>query len=304
MYDLQRASEEVHGFGMSNVYQYIAGKMAEMSKSQVKIAKYILENPNAVPFFTVGKLAKVAGVSEATVVRFATSLGYSGYPELQQYMQDSVQQQLTTAERLQMSQRVYEEEEQGVYEIFQDDMANIKSTMEKLDVQAFRQAVDALLQAKKIYIAANRSAMSLGVFLQYYLQIILGNAILLQSVETIAERLHDLDEGDVVVGISFARYTKSTIQILSYAKDKGATTIAVTDNFLSPLIPYARISLTASSQMPTFIDSFVAPLSLLNALITFVGKEKAEDFHVRLEKLEEIWEHFDIFHMKERPGKE
>ncbi|MFT9846284.1 MurR/RpiR family transcriptional regulator [Aneurinibacillus sp. REN35] len=282
---------------MSNVYQYIAENMPDMSKSQVKIARYILENPNAVPFFTVGKLAKMIGVSEATIVRFAAHLGYSGYSELQQQMQDSVQRQLTTPERLRMSEQVYDREK-GINEIFQDDIANIRSTMEKLDVDAFHKTVAMLLQARKVYIAANRSAGSLGVFLHYYLQIVLGNAELLQSVETSSERLYDVGEKDVVIGISFARYTKSTIQILSYAKERGATTIAITDNLLSPLIPHADVSLTASSQMPTFIDSFVAPLSLINALITFVGKEKTKDVQERLERLEETWDHFDIFQIK------
>ncbi|SIR53167.1 transcriptional regulator, RpiR family [Peribacillus simplex] len=283
---------------MSNVYQNIAGQIGEMSKSHVKIATYILENQTTVPFFTVGKLAKMAGVSDATVVRFATSLGYTGYPEMQQYMQNSVKQQLTTTERLKMSQKVYNKESSGVYEVFQDDIANIKSTMEKLDEDAFHEAVKCLLQARRVYVIANRSATSLGVFLEYYLQIVLNNVELLQSLENSSEKLYNLGEKDVVIGVSFARYTKSTIQMFSFAKEKNATTIAITDNLLSPLIPHADIPLTASSQMPSFIDSFVAPLSLINALIMFVGKEKQEDIHDRLEVLEDIWSHFDVFQRK------
>jgi DNA-binding MurR/RpiR family transcriptional regulator len=283
---------------MSNVYQNIAGQIGEMSKSHVKIATYILENQTTVPFFTVGKLAKMAGVSDATVVRFATSLGYSGYPEMQQYMQNSVKQQLTTTERLKMSQKVYNKESSGVYEVFQDDIANIKSTMEKLDEDAFHEAVKCLLQARRVYVIANRSATSLGVFLEYYLQIVLNNVELLQSLENSSEKLYNLSEKDVVIGVSFDRYTKSTIQMFSFAKEKNATTIAITDNLLSPLIPHADIPLTASSQMPSFIDSFVAPLSLINALIMFVGKEKQEDIHDQLEVLEDIWSHFDVFQKK------
>lgn len=283
---------------MSNVYQNIAGQIGEMSKSHVKIATYILENQTTVPFFTVGKLAKMAGVSDATVVRFATSLGYSGYPEMQQYMQNSVKQQLTTTERLKMSQKVYNKESSGVYEVFQDDIANIKSTMEKLDEDAFHEAVKCLLQARRVYVIANRSATSLGVFLEYYLQIVLNNVELLQSLENSSEKLYNLSEKDVVIGVSFDRYTKSTIHMFSFAKEKNATTIAITDNLLSPLIPHADIPLTASSQMPSFIDSFVAPLSLINALIMFVGKEKQVDIHDRLEVLEDIWSHFDVFQKK------
>jgi DNA-binding MurR/RpiR family transcriptional regulator len=283
---------------MSNVYQLIASKMPQMSKSQAKIAKYILENPNLVPFFTIGKLAEKTGVSEATIVRFANFLGYSGYPELQQYMQYSVQKQLTTVERLHMSHQVYEHEK-GVYGIFQDDIHNIKSTMEQLDLNAFKQAVDSILKADRIYIIANRSATSLGIFLHYYLQIILNNVHILKSMETEVEKTYDLNEKDVVIGISFSRYTNSTIKMLSYGKKKGATTIAITDNLLSPLVPNADIVLTASSHMPTFIDSFVAPLSLINALITFIGKEKINDIQIKLETLEDIWDHFGIFYKKE-----
>ncbi|MCP3738131.1 MurR/RpiR family transcriptional regulator [Rossellomorea sp. BNER] len=286
---------------MSNVYQNIAGQIGGMSKSHVKIATYILENQTTVPFLTVGKLAKMAGVSDATVVRFATSIGYSGYPEMQQYMQNSVQQQLTTTERLKMSQKVYNKETSGVYEVFQDDIANIKSTMEKLDEEAFHKAVKCLLHARNVYVITNRSANSLGVFLQYYLQIVLDKVELLQSLENSSEKLYDLSKEDVVIGVSFARYTKSTIQMFSFAKEKGATTIAITDNLLSPLIPHADISLTASSQMPSFIDSFVAPLSLINALIMFIGKEKHEDIHDRLEVLEDIWSHFDVFQKEKTP---
>ncbi|WP_028782473.1 MurR/RpiR family transcriptional regulator [Thalassobacillus devorans] len=280
---------------MENVYQQIASKMSDLSKSHVRIATYILENQTTAPFLTVGKLAKMAGVGDATVVRFATTLGYSGYAEMQQFMQSSVQKQLTTAERLKISEEVYDKESSGVYEVFQDDISNIQATIEKMDEQAFHQAVDSLVQARKVYIIANRSATSLGVFLHYYLNIILKNSELLQSVEVSAEKLSELEEEDVVIGISFSRYTKSTIQMFSYANKKQATTIAITDNLLSPLVPHAIIPLAASSQMPSLIDSFVAPLSLINALITFVAKEKHVDVHERLDVLEGIWDHFGVF---------
>ncbi|MCP3028682.1 MurR/RpiR family transcriptional regulator [Halobacillus sp. A5] len=280
---------------MGNVYHNIAGKKAKMSKSQLKIANYMLENPNAVSFLTVGKLAKVTGVSEATVVRFATFLGYTGYTEFQQDVQDSLQHQLTTSERLKISKQVYDEKEKGVDEIFRDDMENIKATMEGLNVEDFHHAVNYILNARKIYILANRSAVSLGVFLQYYLSMIVDNVELLHSVETASDSLYQINKDDVAIGISFARYTKSTTELFSYAKDKGAKTIAITDNLVSPLIPYADVPLKAASQMPIFIDSFAAPLSLINALITFVSREKQEDVHERLEELEDIWRHFDVF---------
>lgn len=283
----------------TDVYRHIAAQRPHMSKSQKKIAEYILENPNAVPFYTVSKLAKMTGVSEATIVRFATFLGYSGYPEMQQYMLDSVEKQLTTAERLEMSKSVYNEEEKGIYEIFQDDIANIRTTMETLDVTALQRAADTLLSRDKIYIVASRSAVSLGFFLHYYLDMMLGNCEMVQAADSVYERLESLNQNDVVVGLSFARYTRKTIDIVSFAKDRGAATIAITDNLLSPLVPFSDITLLSSSQMPTFLDSFVGPLSLINALIAYVGKQKGQELHRRLNKLEDIWERFDVFYHKE-----
>ncbi|HLT56907.1 MAG TPA: MurR/RpiR family transcriptional regulator [Bacillota bacterium] len=279
-----------------NVYQLIAEKMPQMSKSQKKLASYILHNTNNVPFYTVAALAERAGVSEASVVRFAVFLGYSGYRELQNEMQNSVQMQLTTRDRIKISSQVYDDSNQAVYDIFKDDIANIRSTMENLDTKALTDAVDILLKGKEIYITANRSSVSLGMFLEYYLDIILGNTNLLGPVENKPEQLHRLNKKDVVVGISFARYSTSTVNMMAFAKERGATTIAITDSLLSPLIPYGDVVLTASSQLPTFFDSFVAPLSLINTLITFIGKKRMEESEERLEKLEEIWERFGTFY--------
>lgn len=283
-----------------NVYQMIAEKMPMMSKSQKKLATYILENTNTVPFYTVATLSKRAGVSEASVVRFAVFLGFSGYRELQSEMQQSVQKQLTTRERIKISSQVYDDSDQGIYDIFKDDIANIRSTMENLDTKALLDAVDLLLKGKEIYITANRSSVSLGMFLEYYLDIILGNTHLLGPVEIKPEELHRLNEKDVVIGISFARYSMSTVNMMSYAKELNATTIAITDNLRSPLIPHADVVLTASSQLPTFFDSYVAPLSLINTLITFVGQKRMEESEERLEKLEDIWDRFGTFYSDEK----
>ncbi len=281
-----------------NVYNHIADKIPEMSKSHKKIASYILNNTNVVPFFNVATLAKKADVSEATVVRFASFLGYSGYPELQSRMQSSIQKQLTTTERLKMTTDVYDDRTQWIYDIFYDDMENIKATMATLDIEQFHQAVDLLQEADKIYIAANRSAAALGIFLQYYLNIILGHAEMVRSVENLSEQLYSLNEKDVVIGISFPRYPNSTIQTLAFAKERGSRTICITDSLLSPLMPHSDVALTATSQMPTFIDSFTAPLSLIIALVVRIGKGRMKEAESRLEKIEEAWERFDVFHKR------
>ena len=280
----------------TSVYQHIAENIPKLSKSHKKIANYILENANIVPFFKVATLAKKAGVSEATVVRFATTLGYSGYPEMQRSMQNSIQKQLTTTERLKMSSQVYDDKEHAVYDIFRDDIENIKSTMEQLDVESFHRAGQKLLNANRIYISANRSAASLGVFLQYYLNIILANSEILAMGEGVSEQLYSLNEDDVVIGISFARYSNSTINTIAFAKDMGASTISITDTLLSPLLQHSDITLTASSDMPSFIDSFAAPFSLINALIVYLGKAREEAVEERLTKMEDVWNKFGAFY--------
>ncbi|MFL8936093.1 MurR/RpiR family transcriptional regulator [Rossellomorea oryzaecorticis] len=279
-----------------DVYKVISGKMPEMSKAQEKIARYILENPNQIPFLTVGKLAKLVNVSDATVVRFAAFLGFTGYPEFQRHIQSSVQQQLTATERLKLSKEVYGHEDQGISQIIGGDIENIQHTFKNLDVENFRKMVEYLLKARRVYIVANRSAEALGVFLHYYLTMILDDVKMLDSIEKNADRLHDLGEEDLVLGISFSRYTKSTVDILRFAKEKKAKTAALTDNLLSPLIQHADVSLTAESKMPAFIDSFTAPLSVINALVIYAAKQKQDGFEKRLDELEEVWERFDVFY--------
>jgi DNA-binding MurR/RpiR family transcriptional regulator len=281
---------------MQEVYQNITNKLPEMSKSQRKIAKYVLGNTESVPFFTVGQLAKMAGVSEATVVRFSTFLGYSGYPEWQRAMQDSVKRQLTTVERLKITEDIYDSEDKAVYEMFQAEINRIQKMADQFDITAFHQAVEAIIHAKRIFIVANRSAVSLGSFLEFYLDLLFENTELIRNPNGISEKLFRITEEDIVIGLSFARYTKNTIDAVSFAKDRGANVIAITDTRLSPLIPYANIVLCSPSEMPSYIDSFVAPLSLLNALLTAVGRKKRKEIEKHLTDLEAVWERFQIFH--------
>lgn len=278
----------------NNVYSIISENLPNMSKSQRGIAKYIMSNTESVPFFTVGQLAKNVGVSEATVVRFATFLGYSGYPEFQKALQEAVRKQLTTVDRLRISDDVYKENK-AIFEIFQEDISRIKSMARQLDVDAFHQAVDLIVNAKRIFIIANRSAVSIGSFLEFYFDVLFENTELIRNPYGISEKLFRLNEDDVVVGLSFSRYTRNTVEAVSFAKDRGAKVVAITDHMLSPLKPYADVTLTARSDMPSFIDSFVAPLSLINALIVAIGKRKRGQIEKHLEELEEVWDRFNIF---------
>lgn len=277
-------------------YNLINEKREEMSKSQHIIADYILENPHSIPFLTGAKLADITGVSEATVVRFATFLGFSGYNEMQQQLAASIERRLNTVERLEMSRAEYTETEKVIYDHFNEDIKNIQETMEQLNIEDFEQAANYILDAKRIYIIANRSAFSLGTFLQYYFNIIFDKSELIHTTESAFDHIHNVDENDVVIGISYARYTKSTLDVVSYAKEKGAKIVALTDNLTSPITAYADISLFASSNMKSFLDSFVAPLSVINTLIAYIGNKQRKRTEKRLEKFEQLWDQYDVFY--------
>lgn len=180
--------------------------------------------------------------------------------------------------------------------MFMEDAERIQMMAKQLDLKAFYQAVEYIIGAERIYIIANRSAVSLGTFLEFYLDLMLENTELIRNPYGISEKLFRIDEKDVVIGLSFARYTKNTSEAVSFAKERGTKVVAITDNMFSPLIPYADVSLCARSDMPSFIDSFVAPLSLINALITAVGRIKRKEIEQHLEELENVWERFGIFY--------
>lgn len=277
-------------------YNLINEKRKQMSKSQHIIADYILENPHSIPFFTGAKLAEITGVSEATVVRFASFLGFAGYNEMQQQLAASIERRLNTVERLAMSRTEYTETEKVIYDHFNEDIENIQATMEQLNIDDFERAATYILDAKRIYIIANRSAFSLGTFLQYYFNIIFDKSELISTTESAFDHIHDVNEHDVVVGISYERYTKSTLDVVSYAKEKGAKIIALTDNLTSPITAYANISLFASSNMKSFLDSFVAPLSVINTLIAYIGNKQREETEKRLESFEQLWDQYDVFY--------
>lgn len=278
------------------IYKLINEKRSDMSKSQHKIADYILENPHSIPFLTGAKLAELTGVSEATVVRFATFLGFSGYNDMQKEFAQTIEKRLNTVERLAMSPSEFTETEKIIYDHFNEDINNIKQTMEQLSIEDFELAADYILNAERIYIIANRSAYSLGTFLQYYFNIIFDKSQLIHTTESAFDNIHDINSNDVVIGISYARYTKSTLDVVSYAKEKGAKIIALTDNLSSPITVYANIALFASSDMKSFLDSFVAPLSVINALIAFVGNKQRKETEKRLRSYEQLWDRYDVFY--------
>lgn len=281
---------------MSEVYQKMAEKIPNMSKAQEKIAKYILAHPNSTPFLTVEKLAKLSGVSIATVTRFVIFLGYKGYPEFLKDTQESMQQQVVSkTKRIRIDSDSGDSEERDIYNIFEDDVNNIKLTMEDLNIYELRRSVNLLLNAKRIYIVARRSSSVLGMFLKYYLDLMFNNVNLIEHIEQIPKQISGVNNEDVIIGITFEKYARSTVEIFTHLKRMGATTISITDSMLSPLVPYSDITLTAISKGTRFIESFAAPLSLINALIASIEKEKKDFFNSNVELLEEACRKFDLF---------
>lgn len=273
----------------------MAEKIPNMSKAQEKIAKYILAHPNSTPFLTVEKLAKLSGVSIATVTRFVIFLGYKGYPEFLKDTQESMQQQVSKTKRIRIDSDSGDSEERDIYNIFEDDVNNIKLTMEDLNIYELRRSVNLLLNAKRIYIVARRSSSVLGMFLKYYLDLMFNNVNLIEHIEQIPKQISGVNNEDVIIGITFEKYARSTVEIFTHLKRMGATTISITDSMLSPLVPYSDITLTAISKGTRFIESFAAPLSLINALIASIEKEKKDFFNSNVELLEEACRKFDLF---------
>ncbi|WLR53218.1 MurR/RpiR family transcriptional regulator [Bacillus tianshenii] len=267
-----------------------------MSKSQKKIAAFLIENPESAPFLTASKLARKAGVGEATIIRFAVFLGYKGYPELQRHLQEALQRKWTSAERFEKTTAVETKPMDVWKEVLYDDMRNIKETMRGIDSHTFNTIIQELIKAERIYIIAYRSAQSLGVFLEFYLDLVLQNTELVQQSDGVSEHLLDITENDLVIGMGFSRYTKRTVDVMKYVRDKGAKTLVITDHPMSPLAPLGDYQIYAAAEINSFIDSFTAPLSVINALITGVTRSEQTKVKKRLEELETLWDNFNVFH--------
>ncbi len=276
---------------------------ATLSKGQKQIAAYILENYDRAAFITASKMGQIVGVSESTVVRFAYVMGYDGYPELQRSLQELIRTKLTAIQRVRLTSEL--DEDDVLRTILKADMHNIRATIESADNTAFTGAVRAILEARKIYIVGMRSALPLAQFLSYYLGFACDNVMMVNSfVSDAAEQLIRISESDVCIGISFPRYSSRTVDALRFARERGAKTIAITDNAASPLVPLSGYTLTAHSDMASFADSLVAPLSLINAIIVAVGLARKDELEEHFSKLENIWGMQQVYVTKSQGGDE
>ena len=277
----------------SDVFTVIRNNYSSMSKGHRKIAEYILENYQKASFMTALSLGQTVGVSESTVVRFAMELGYPGF---QDNLRTAMKAKLTSVERIELASSQMDKND--VFEkVMSLDIELIRETMEHCDREAFAGAVDAILHAKKIYIVASRSSSAIADFLRYYFSIIFDDVLLLKNHGTseLLQRLFRVGKEDVVIGISFPRYSTQTTIAMDYASEKDATLIAVTDSIQSPVARKAQYVLTAGSGMVSFADSLAAPLSLMNALIAAVSLEKEKDINRSFQTLESLWDEYDVY---------
>lgn len=270
-----------------------------LSKGQKQIASYIMENYDRAAFITASRMGRMVGVSESTVVRFAYTMGYDGYPALQRALQEMIRTKLTAMQRIQLTSDI--DQADVLKTVLKADMQNIRTTIDNIDNATFQGAMNALLGAKRIYIVGMRSAYPIALFLTYYLNFIFPDVIAVNgALSDACEQMARIGEGDVCIAVSFPRYSTRTMEAMQYAKDRNATTIAITDSMASPLTPYADFALTARSDMASFADSLVAPLSLINAIIVSAGLVRKDQLMEHFDRLEQIWGSHHVYVTKPR----
>ena len=273
-----------------DLLEQIRARLPQFSKAQKRIAHYILEHYEKAAFMTAARIGSTIGVS------FAAEVGCDGYPQLQKALQEIIRNRLTSVQRMEITS---DQIDRGnvISKVLSMDIERIKHTMEELDTQSFDLAVQKIIHARRIYIIGVRSAASLASFLQFYFNHIFDSVILINTSSTseMFEQLFRISDQDVLISISFPRYSQRTLKAAKYAREKGADVIALTDSVSSPLYSVANISLLARSDMASFVDSLVAPLSVLNALAVAVGLEKQDEIRQTYAQLERIWDQYDVY---------
>ena len=271
-------------------------RYSTMSKGQKLLANYITDYYDKAVFLTAAKLGEVVGVSESTVVRFAAQLGYKGYPEFQKALEEMVRNKLSSIQRMEVTYgRV--SQSRILESVLHADMEKIKGTLEKIDQNAFEMAVDTILTAGRIYIVGIRSCAPLAGFLAFYLNFMFDDVILLHtnSSSELFEQMVRIGNEDVIIGISFPRYPMRTLKALEFANNRSAKVITLTDSVHSPMNLYSSCNLIADSDMASIVDSLVAPLSVINALIVALCMRKQDEVATTLETLEEIWDEYQVY---------
>ena len=279
-----------------SILHTIKSRMEGFSKGQKRIATFILENYDKAAFMTASKLGQLVGVSESTVVRFASELGYDGYPSMQRALQEMIRSRLTSTQRIQAAGQLFDKQD-ILSAVIQSDMDKLREVLDGADRKGFDHVADLLVEAKHIYILGVRSSSYLAGYLNFYMHLLTENVRLVQSnaAGEIFEQMFRIGPGDVLLAISFPRYSKITVNTVQFARDRGATIVAITDNELAPVYQMADAAVLAPSQMISFVDSMVAPLSLINALLVALAVRKGTDVSRTFGELENIWNEYGVF---------
>ena len=278
-----------------SVLHTIEDNLSTFSKGQKRIGRYILDHYDQAAFMTASKLGKLTEVSESTVVRFAAELGFDGYPAMQKALQEMARNRLTSTQRIQAAENIYDRD--VLSSVLQADIENLRQISMDEDRDTFQTAVEKIVHARHIYILGARSSTHLAGYLYFYMQMIFENVTLVQAnaAGEIFEQLFRIGTEDVMIAISFPRYSKVTMNSVKFAKDRGATIIAITDNALSPVFQMSDAALLAPCEMISFVDSMVAPLSLINALLVALACRMGKDVSATFSELEGIWNEYDVF---------
>lgn len=287
---------------MSNILSVLQERIPEFSKGQRLIANYIIRSYDKAAFMTANRLGKTVGVSESTVVRFAVELGYDGYPSMQKAMQEMVVNHLTSVQRIEVTNDRLGDRD-VVSMVLHSDIEMLRRTEEMMERSQFRQAVEAILQAKSIYILGVRSAAPLANFLGYYLNYMFSNVqiVTASGASEMFERIVGTGKDDVVIAYSFPRYSSTTAKGAQYCRSTGATVIGLTDSAESPLGQNCDCLLLAKSDMQSLVDSLVAPLSLTNALLVALAVKKEKELSKTFDDLERIWEEYHVYEKQVEP---
>lgn len=283
-----------------DIIKNIQNKFNNLSKGQKAIAEFVINNYDKAAFMTAATLGDTVNVSESTVVRFANTLGYDGYRELQKELHELVKNKLTTVQRLSMTNE-YSNKENALKKAMRKDLENIEKTINEVDLVAFQEAINLILNADNVYILGLRSSSFLAGYLGFYLSFMIkGVKVLTAGPNDLFEQLLRVDSKDLIIGISYPRYSKRTLEALEFCMEKGCKIISITDSLISPASKDSDISLIASSDMLSFVDSLVAPMSLINALIVSIGMEMKDDITSSFEDLENIWNRYSVYDVNNR----
>lgn len=280
----------------NNIISSLKTMRDTMSKSHKKIADYIYDHYDKAAFMTAAKLGEYVGVSESTVVRFATELGYDGYPQFQHVLREIIKNKLTAVQRMEIASSKFAEKD-ILSTVLSSDIERLRQTLATVSVTDFTEAVNTITNSKKIYILGARTCFSIANFLGFYLNLMSFDTrvITTNSASETFEQIFDVSKDDVVIAISYPRYSRRTLNAVKYSNDRGSKIIAITDSELSPIYPFADCKIIASSDMSNFADSLVAPLSIINAIIVALVMRNEETIARKFTELENIWDEYQVY---------